>query len=68
MWLMQCTETYTKSLPFLTGPLKKNSMSRYDRTRFLTKKNIHKKRDTGDHDIEIFKGSYPHLLPRDTYR
>lgn len=43
-------------------------MSRYDRTRFLTKKNIHKKRDTGDHDIDIFKGSYPHLLPRDTYR
>lgn len=58
---MQYTETYTKSLSFLTGPLgekkKVCQILKYkilaDRTRFLAKSYLHRS-NTGNHDTENF--------------
>ena len=72
---MQFTETYTKSLSFLTGPLgekkKVCQILKYkilaDWIRFLAKSCLHRS-NIGNHDTEIFKGSYSHLQPWDVYR
>ena len=70
---MQFIETYTKSLSFLTGPLKKVcQILKYknlaDRTRFFAKNCLHKEGTQAIMTLRFFKGSYSHLQPWDVYR